>query len=451
MNIRRILFAATLLLAGSLLAQRPQIETGTNVGKLGVRLALPEFPVRQTSARSAQLTTLFNQTLWDDLDYSGGITLVSRSFYPKKTIANPVDLVPEEWTRPGIEAEFAAFGNIDNSAAGRFVIEARLWDLKGTPENREALGRRYIGEDTEESVRLMAHRLADDIVQIIGGARGISQTKIAFVSSRDNGRTKEIWIMDYDGSGAFQLTNTRSTALTPSWAPDGEKVAYTNFQRSVPGISIVSRIDRRAFRFESFPATTTTPSWSPDGSRVAFSSSMERQNGQNDMEVFASDWNGRNPRRLTFSRGVDISPAWNPRTGKEIAFVSDRTGSPQIYMMDDEGGNVRRIVQEGGHAVSPAWSPDGQRLAFAWQKGGSNFDIYIYEVASGRIVQLTSNAGSNERPTWAPDGRHIAFESTRLGRRTSQIFSMLADGTKVRQLTTSGRNQGPAWSGFITP
>jgi TolB protein len=138
---------------------------------------------------------------------------------------------------------------------------------------------------------------------------------------------------------------------------------------------------------------------------------------------------------------------WNPRTGREIAFTSDRSGSPQIYIMDAEGTNVRRLIEEGGHAVNAAWSPDGQRIAFAWQKSRSNFDIYIHDLTTGQNTQLTSDAGSNEKPTWAPDGRHIAFESSRTG--TKQIFSMILDGTKIRQLTNTGNNTGPAWSGFF--
>jgi len=148
------------------------------------------------------------------------------------------------------------------------------------------------------------------------------------------------------------------------------------------------------------------------------------------------------------NKAVDISPVWNPRTGREIAFTSDRSGSPQIYVMDAEGTNVRRLIEEGGHAVGAAWSPDGQRIAFAWQRSRtSNFDIYIHDLATGNNTQITHDAGDNERATWAPDGRHIAFESSRTG--TRQIFSMILDGTKVRQLTNTGKNTAPAWSGYV--
>jgi len=148
------------------------------------------------------------------------------------------------------------------------------------------------------------------------------------------------------------------------------------------------------------------------------------------------------------TKAVNISPVWNPRTGREIAFTSDRDGSPQIYIMDADGTNVKRLVQEGGHAVEPSWSTDGQRIAFAWLKSRtSNFDIYIHDLATDMHTQITHDAGDNERPTWAPDGRHIAFESSRNGSR--QIYSMLLDGSKVRQLTNTGKNTAPAWSGYI--
>ena len=99
-----------------------------------------------------------------------------------------------------------------------------------------------------------------------------------------------------------------------------------------------------------------------------------------------SDIRGRNLKRLTNSRGVDISPTWNPKTGRDLAFVSDRSGSPQIYVMDDEGANVRRLVTEGGEAVGPSWSPDGANIAFSWRKAlTGNFDIFHHGRGQGRV------------------------------------------------------------------
>jgi len=419
-----------------------QINTGTNQGAQTVKLALPEFQPATPDIKASQRAALFNQVLWDDLSYAGGITLVSRSLYPLGKFSGPGEVKPEDWVTPAIDAQFIAFGNI-RGANGTISVEGRLWDLKNA-QNREIIGKRFNSEDTDEGTRLVAHTVADEIINAIGGgAKGISKTKIAFVSERSVG-VKELYMMDYDGNDALAVTAYKSIVMTPSWSPDGEKIAFTSFRRGAPDIEILSRVDHRPYTFERAGGTTGWPSWSPDGSKIAFASSRDGVS----TEIYVADWNGKNMLRLTQGKSVNNSPTWNPRTGIEIAFTSDRSGSSQIFVMDSEGTNVRRLLQEGGHADEPAWSPDGERIAFAWQRSKtSNFDIYIHELSTGKNVQITHDAGDNERPTWAPDGRHIAFESSRTGSR--QIFSMILDGTKIRQLTNTGKNTAPAWSGYI--
>ncbi|MFN8007642.1 MAG: Tol-Pal system beta propeller repeat protein TolB [Terriglobia bacterium] len=417
-------------------SQEPQIKTGTSQG-VRARLAVADFQSNAGNSQLSDLTKIFNQVLWNDLDMAGVFELVPKSFYPLKLPSKPTEVINEQWTSNEVKAHDLVYGNTALDG-GEFSAECRLLDLN---TNESILGLRYRVTPDERGVRSAAHKFADEIVSRLGGGiPGIASTQIAFVSDRTS--HKEIWVMDYDGFGQHAITNHRSITLTPRWSRDNSKIAYTSYRRGNPDLYIQSLADNRLLSFPSFGGLTTTPAWSLDGERLAFTSSQTQ-----DPEIYVSDIRGRNLKRLTNSRGVDISPVWNPKTGYEIAFVSDRSGSPQIYIMDAEGANVRRLTTEGGEAVSPSWSPDGDKLAFAWRKVlTGNFDIFLIDIVTGRYIQLTRDSGTNEQPVWSPDSRHIAFESTRNGGR--QIFIMLANGTRQKAITTVGKNTAPSWSNF---
>lgn len=438
-------------------APQARIEGGILEGATSVRLALPFFPISGTNlpADSSRLVDVFNETLWNDLEFSGIVDLIGRSFYPLSQVRDPLDIVPPDWTDPQVDAQMMAFGRAESDSNGQFFVEAHLWDLGAQIQSRELFGNAGLGfriAFTEQGVRLLAHQIADRIVfQLGGGVRGVAQTKIAFVSDRTTpageSLQKEVWIMDYDGHNQYQLTTARETSIAPRWSPDNRQITFTGMSDNGVDVFVIATADRRFFPFPAFAGTTSTASFSPDGTRVAFASSHEETRGIPDVELYVANTNGENVRRLTISRGVDSSPVWNPATGREIAFVSDRSGTPQIYVMDAEGGNVRQIVLEGGHADEPAWSPNGRFLSFVWQRSGRNNDIYLHDLSNGQNYQLTQNSGSNERPSFSPDGRHIVFESNRNG--TKQIYSMLLDGSEVRQLTRVGSNESPAWSNYM--
>src|SRR5206468_6034381 len=145
---------------------------------------------------------------------------------------------------------------------------------------------------------------------------------------------------------------------------------------------------------------------------------------------------------LTNQRSIDTSPAWSP-TGREIAFTSDRAGSPQVYVMDHEGGNAHRLQFDVAYTDSPAWSPKGDRIAFV-ARTGNGFDLYTCG-ADGSNTKLVVSGGMNENPHWSPDGRHLVFSSDREG--APGLYMTDLDDRAPRRLDTGGlAATSPAWS-----
>ena len=102
----------------------------------------------------------------------------------------------------------------------------------------------------------------------------------------------------------------------------------------------------------------------------------------------------------------DHSPVWSS-DGKRIAFVSDRDGDWEIYVMNADGTDQRRLTRSPGTDRAPAWSPDGSRIAFESDRGG-DFDIYVIGSDGGDERVLVDRAGNDLEPRWSPDGDRIA-------------------------------------------
>jgi TolB protein len=444
LKIRALSFFLTLLFAPTLIHAQEQgwFRTGTGIGAEKPRIAVPDFAPKAPEATAHG--TLFTSVVRDDLSFSGILDLVSPSFYPTQPplLTQPGELRYLTWTDAPLNSNFVAFGYLTETST-EVVIYAWMYDVRN-PSTQAVIGKVYRGAPTDAQVRKFAHQFADEIVnKLSGGATSIASTQIAFISSRTG--TKELWLMDYDGSNQHPLTSLGSIALTPRWSPDASRIAFTCFAPANNVISaqicMYSLDANKLVTFARFRSTNTSPTWSPDGAQVMFSSSM-----QGNPELYITDTSGNRPSRLTFtSRGASTSPAWNPKTGQTVAFVSDRAGVPQLYLMNSDGTNTQKLdLPDMGYVIDPAWSPNGQLLAFSWRRPSGNYDLYIMDAASRSIREITRDSGRNERPSWAPDGRHIVFESTRGGSR--QIWIMLADGSEARQLTTKGHNESPNWS-----
>jgi len=322
-------------------------------------------------------------------------------------------------------ADYLVAGQYQASGA-RIKFAVRLFNVK---EERAILGRSY--EATPGKVREAAHRFADLVMKQITGNQGFFTSKIAYVQG---GRSKRnLFISDYDGFNIRQLTRHGSLIMSPHCSPSGDKIVFNSdkvWDQDLYVITLGSSVKEtrltKAFKLEQSAA------WSPSGKQLAFSA-----NG----DIYVSGPNSKGAVNLTRSNSIDVSPTWSP-DGSMIAFVSDRSGSPQIYLMTASGRGVRKITS-GGYSTDPDWSPSREvnRIAFVKVEGGAN--IYTINPDGSGQERLTSASGRNENPAWSPDGHYIAFSSSRSGDK--DLYIMYLNGQNQRKLSKSGGKSFPTW------
>ncbi|UCF36813.1 MAG: PD40 domain-containing protein [Acidobacteriota bacterium] len=433
-------FLILLILLGSGFLQAQDPDAVIFPKPTPTRLAVADFTPKTSSTPDTQTAlNVFNQVLLDDLKFSAFFELPSKSFYPLKPLRTPQDVIFENWQVPTLDIDFLAFGSVQVDATVT-VVEAYVYDVK---TRQQVIGKRYTIGDTT-LIRRVAHEFADQVVYELsaGASQGVAKSRIAFSSLK--GDSKEIWVMDYDGANGRQISFNGGINKFPEWSADNQMLVYV---AKLPTVNrwqlFLHEVDGRPTEIEVTSSYVSSPAFARDG-RVAFSS---RTQSSREADIFIRPAGGGPARNITNARGIDTSPSWSP-TGAQIAFISDRTGGPQVWVMDADGSNLRQLVTEGGHCDSPDWSPDGRFVLYSWQAPRQwKHDIYLAEVATGKLFQLTSGFGTNESPHWSPDGRHIAFQSTRTG--TKQIFIMNADGRNLKQVTTYGINESPAWAPYV--
>ncbi len=392
-------------------------------GQRRLAVAVPPLLAPGTAALQAKVADPFTATLRSDLEYAGAFAVAEPALYPSGYRDPTTPDSADRWLGTGAEVLVDTRGEV---AGDRVSVEARVWDLKS---RKLILGRRYSGGTSY--VERIAHTLSNDLVKYFTGRAGAFLSTILFAV--EQGGSKEIAAMDFDGRNMRTLTAHKSITINPSGSAG--KVAYTSYVRLFPQIWTMNLDGSDKREVSTGVELNASPSLSPDGSRIALAGSAK-----GNADIYTIGLAGGSLQRLTVSRALEASPAWSP-TGRQILYTSDLTGNPQIYVMDAEGTGSRRVTFAGNWNDEGAWSPDGAHIAFACRNEG-DFNICVMDLATAQTVQVTSE-GSNGHPSWSPDGEKIVYSSRRGG--STQVYTMDADGKNKRQLTRESNHTAPVW------
>jgi len=418
-----------LLLAFSqmLWAQAPSQEVvlSASVGsKLGIAVPAPSVSgIGEDQARRD-----CHDVLVRDLEEAGPFSVIQER-HPKAGDASGM----KAWMEAG--TDWLVLLKIGRPEAGELEVIAQVTDVKSS---KPIFTKKYRGKDA--ALRRIAHSISDDLVARLTGEKGVAGTRIVFVRQLTP-LVKEIFQVDRDGTSVTQLTHHRSLTLSPTVASDG-RLAYMTYKGGPPEIWGQRRAGgpfERLFPSKNGPqGPCMAPAWSPDGRRLAFVQGDKRGN----TDIMVLDVASGRARRITDSNCINTEPSWNP-AGTQIAFTSDRGGTPQVYLMQDDGSNVRRLTSEGAYNASPSWSPSGAMVAYISRFEGK-FDLFVYKLGEGKSYQITTGVASSESPDWSPDERRLVFSSGSRG--GMQLYTTDLSGNTLRRLTDFAGCQSPKWT-----
>jgi len=350
---------------------------------------------------------------------------------------------PVPITLTGFEGEVAAVLRFDLEVAGFQIVgpDAAQYELRGnrtgtglqgTLVDRVSQAALFARAYSGASLRQQAHALADDVVLAVTGRPGIAQTRIAF--KVESGGTSEIYVSDYDGHGARPVTRDRSLVAAPCWVPGRPVLYYTSYKSGSPDILRHDLTTGQRQVVAAHPGLNTSAAISPDGQRMAMILSKD---GAPELYVARAD--GRDLKRLTFSREDESSPTWSPY-GRWIGFATRQAGRRMLARISPGGGELQRIGTAGvANPSEPDWSPDGKWIAFTAQMGG--FEICVVPAEGGAATVLVSG----EDPSWAPNSRTLIFTRRQGDRR---VLSLLDVATRqVKDVArVSGNSSQPSWA-----
>lgn len=365
-----------------------------------------------------------------DLRNSGKFNPIPVNRMPQQP-GSASEVTPDAWASLGIDA--VVVGQV-TVMGGDYNIAYQLVDTIGASGTPGAVLAQNSITVSGKWLRYGAHTVSDEVFEKLTAIKGAFRTRIAYVVQKNNS-SYEVRVADYDGYNQFIVNRSNQPIMSPAWSADGKKLAYVSFENRKSQL-VIQDLGSSARRVAAaFDGHNGAPAFSPDGSRLAFSSNKDGV-----LNIYVINLGSGQISQLTSGAGNNTEPSWTP--DGRILFTSDRSGSPQVYVMSASGGGAS-LIGSGGRSYSGQMTADGKTLVMI-----SGDSIVKRDMASGS-TEVLSSTFLDESPSISPNGIMIIYSSTQGLGKVLQLVS--ADGRfKARLPGSDGQVKFPAWSPYLT-
>jgi TolB protein len=243
----------------------------------------------------------------------------------------------------------------------------------------------------------------------------------------------EVCLMNADGSGARQLTDSNLASFNASISADGKSIVYVVGKDDVTEIYEMDLASGQAQQLTNLGKALGSPEISPDGKSIIF----HYRNGSNPVQLWIMNRDGSNPHKLYSKSGNDVHDGtWSP-DGSKILFAMGKSDINKLYIMDFSGNGPKVVNDTVNTRGRSDWSVN-DLISFD-QGGPFMHDVFLMNIDGSGLHQVSESGLNAQGASLSPDGKWIAFSGyTNVAdkdQNSCEIFIMRVDGSDVRQLT----------------
>lgn len=367
----------------------------------------------------------------NDLNRSGRFTSSSNGLPEQPNAPNQLNI--PAWQNSKIP--YVVLGQVKQLDASNYQIQYYLFDV----DKQQWLLSEMLTVP-QGRLRQAAHMISDTIYKALTGIQGDFSGRIAYVlrNAATPDQRYTLQIADTDGEQPRTVLSSPDPILSPTWSPDGKKLAYVSFETQRPAIYLQDLSTGQRQLLTSFRGLNGAPSFSPDGQKMLFTASMD-----GNPEVYQMDLSSKQLQRMTRDSAIDTEARYAP-DGKSFIFTSDRGGTPQLYRYNLNDNSTKRITFNGAFNARGTLSADGKKIALVHRPSGSNYKIALMDLNSG-VFNILTPTSLDESPSFSPNGQMVVY-ATREGKR-GLLSVMSIDGRfRMNLPSEQGEVREPAWA-----